>query len=69
MRVTHGLAAVVMAAIAVWNAQVGWELQPSQPEEALGNFLGSALLLACSAALAWHGRAKPRAQTPDHKSF
>jgi hypothetical protein len=60
MRVTHMVAAVAVAGIAVWNAQVGWELQPSQPEEALGNFLGSALLLACSAALAWHGSARSR---------
>ncbi|ANH67090.1 hypothetical protein [Mitsuaria sp. 7] len=62
MRVTHTVAAVALAAIAVWNARVGWELQPSQPEEALGNFLGSALLLACSAALAWHGSARPQAR-------
>ncbi|WP_431256718.1 hypothetical protein ACQ86G_18690 [Roseateles chitinivorans] len=62
MRVAQWAAAVAVAGIAVWNARVGWELHPSQPEEALGNFLGSALLLACSAALAWSGRARPQSR-------
>jgi len=65
MRVTYVMAAVSVAGIAVWNAQVGWAIHPSQPEEALGNFLGSVLLLAFSAAIAWHGRAKSRHQDRD----
>lgn len=65
MRITYFMAAAAVAGIAVWNAQVGWDLHPSQPEEALGNFLGSVLLLALSGAIAWHALAQSREHAHD----
>ncbi len=62
MKFTYLAAALAAVGLAALNAHAGWQLPASQAEDALGNYIVSALILAVAVSLGRRALAKPEPQ-------